>query len=268
MDEYHSANVDHYIKTFSPPSQPQTIPTLYCQLLRSAFSYSVLRKYLKSHNGGQTPQIKDFPKILNGVFNTNTFTANHFNNLDLLEKEVILVANKRGYPQGDAKKILDYYDSLPKKGGRCEAENKIIAILLSTKRALLERTGGSDAGLVQFYSTIDKAIQSGPEAMLEFAHNLTKKPKIYWMADKLACDFLKNLGFTRYVKIDIHLSRIIKMLTNETEAKKCEQIMNDVPKSLHDKLLFAVAIDIADFIGLEPFRLDKILYLKGTTERH
>jgi hypothetical protein len=68
----------------------------------------------------------------------------------------------------------------------------------------------------------------------------------------LVCDFFKEIGFTRYVKVDHHFSKQFPKLIISRESCK-----------LNPKRSFILSQEIADTVYLTPFHLDSILYLWG-----
>ena len=68
----------------------------------------------------------------------------------------------------------------------------------------------------------------------------------------LMCDFFKEIGFVRYVKVDHHFSKQFPKLVKQKE--DC---------GLSPKRSFILSQEIADAVGMTPFHLDSILYLWG-----
>lgn len=66
----------------------------------------------------------------------------------------------------------------------------------------------------------------------------------------LACDFLKEIGYTNLVKPDIHMIEITKALTGKTEDGDCD-----------DAVCFDILVKTAKKEGVQPYKLDKVLWL-------
>jgi putative uncharacterized protein VP1796 len=64
----------------------------------------------------------------------------------------------------------------------------------------------------------------------------------------LACDFLKEIGYTNLVKPDIHMIEITKALTGK-------------PKDCDDAVCFDILVKTAKKEGVQPYKLDKVLWL-------
>jgi hypothetical protein len=80
-----------------------------------------------------------------------------------------------------------------------------------------------------------------------FAENKKEKIEIVGMKNTMVCDFFKNLGLLYYVKLDAHLKGIIDDISfNEKLNKKAKFILSWL---------------ISKEIGLEPFYIDKIIFI-------
>ena len=74
--------------------------------------------------------------------------------------------------------------------------------------------------------------------------------KIFGMGFPLACDFLKEIGYTDYPKPDVHIKDIIKVL-----------LKLDHKVKISDISAYEMIIDIATKSNVTPYKLDKILWL-------
>jgi hypothetical protein len=63
----------------------------------------------------------------------------------------------------------------------------------------------------------------------------------------LICDFFKNIGLSYYVKIDIHMKDIVGNLSLQNK--------------LNDKEMFILSWLISREVDIEPFYLDKIIFI-------
>jgi hypothetical protein len=73
----------------------------------------------------------------------------------------------------------------------------------------------------------------------------------------LICDFFKEMGFVRYVKVDHHFRKEFpELISGNTE---CNQ---------NPKENFMLSQQIADSDGITPYHLDAILYLWGRYGKH
>lgn len=127
----------------------------------------------------------------------------------------------------------------------------IMGILRTAPVRLMELT---DGGLEQFYQKIDFV------CLNDFSDDIVKKSEKLWskaleissgvknVGPNLSCDFLKESGFTDFVKMDIHMIRSMSEFCNLNNCK-----------SLSDFELFTISQWLAKEIQITPFRLDKIL---------
>ena len=74
--------------------------------------------------------------------------------------------------------------------------------------------------------------------------------KISGIGFPLACDFLKEIGYTDYPKPDVHIKDIIHVLLKLNSEEPISNI-----------LAFETIIDIASKCKITPYKLDKILWL-------
>jgi len=209
------------------PSRPADAITLTKQFCTSAFSYAPLRRYLASF-------IKNIPM-----------------------RDTIHIALSRAFDDGAFLKDSNWYpESLFKLASRIQAKEnydlsrkqfkpRIISVLISGSKQLSEEIKN---GLDAFYQKIENV--TSPSEMWNLAKNFSVP--IDNLGPTLVCDFFKEIGFTRYVKVDHHFRREFPELISHL--KKCDQ---------NPKESFILSQKIADSIGMTPYHLDSILYLWG-----
>ena len=103
-------------------------------------------------------------------------------------------------------------------------------------------------GLKAFYRRI--ADVTDPLEMWRLVNDFSST--IDQVGPALICDFFKEIGFTRYVKVDHHFKAQFPRLVSPEESCR-----NSPKKS------FILSQEIADAIGITPFHLDAIMYLWG-----
>ena len=108
-----------------------------------------------------------------------------------------------------------------------------------------------DRGLNSFYESIEQVSASTPEAMWSFVEEFAKP--IYNVGPALICDFVKEIGFLRFVKVDHHFLQQFPGLLGETQ--DCSR--------LSEKKHFILSQHLADALGIQPYYLDRILYEWG-----
>ncbi|MDP3014278.1 MAG: hypothetical protein Q8M92_08565 [Candidatus Subteraquimicrobiales bacterium] len=99
-----------------------------------------------------------------------------------------------------------------------------------------------------FWIKFDKTSRQHPGKAFDCAKEFSVG--IIEMGTPLICNFFKELGLLYYVKTDVHLGNFLKQL-----ASSC--------KRLGEKEQFILTWLLARETGLEPFFLDKILYVGG-----
>jgi len=67
----------------------------------------------------------------------------------------------------------------------------------------------------------------------------------------LACDFVKELGYSNYGKPDVHIKRILEGL-------------GLIPESASDREAFAALTSFSDAAGLSAYHVDKLMWLVGS----
>jgi hypothetical protein len=101
---------------------------------------------------------------------------------------------------------------------------------------------------INFYTKADELSMKHPGRAFDYAENFSKEIKK--MGTGLVCNFFKELGLLQYVKVDVHVKDFLENLN--TDCKK-----------LSPKRNFILSWLLAKEAGMEPFFLDKILYVGG-----
>jgi len=219
--------IQSLLERWESPSRPTDVETLMKQFCVSAFSYAPLRKYLASFIGN-IPMRDTIALSLSRAFNDNEF----LNDSSWSPMALHNVARKI--------QLREKYDL-----SRKQFNPRIISVLLTGTKVLdKELSRGLDA----FYKKISNA--NTPTAMWEYATQISAS--INNVGVTLICDFLKEIGFTRYVKVDHHFKREFPKLISSS--KTCKQ---------SPKESFILSQELADLVGITPFHLDSILYLWG-----
>ena len=102
-------------------------------------------------------------------------------------------------------------------------------------------------GLEVFYARIEEEVRKGPEKTWAFMQGFTED--IWGLGPVLMSDFLKNVGFSKFVKIDIHLKREFPELVavGKTDSRS----------------MFIHAWRLCDQLNMTPFVFDHLLYQWG-----
>lgn len=105
-------------------------------------------------------------------------------------------------------------------------------------------------GMNTFYRQVDRAVAAGPEACWRFMEQFTAP--IPGVGPGLMSDFLKNIGYPEFVKIDQRLK------------KEFPQIVAGLPPD--PKSMFIFAVTLCRELGMTPFLFDHILYQWGNVK--
>jgi hypothetical protein len=103
------------------------------------------------------------------------------------------------------------------------------------------------SGLDMFYSKVSEALICGPEYTWSFMENFSSN--IIGVGPVLLADFLKNIGFVEFVKIDQRLKKEFPKLIKGSQP---------TPKSM-----FIYAWRLCEQLKMNPFVFDHILYQWG-----
>jgi len=104
-----------------------------------------------------------------------------------------------------------------------------------------------EAGINQFYDRITREIRNGPESVWEFLKRFTKN--LRGVGPSLMSDFLKNIGFGEFVKIDQRLKKELPNLIKDLK--------------LTPKEMFIFSWYLCERLQMTPFIFDQILYQWG-----
>ncbi len=221
MDDLDRNCIISFFEKGNHPDRPDNIHHLMKKFFTSCFSYAPLRKYLTSI-ASSIPDPYMLPSCLAQVFSENDFLINQNWSPDLLHELAGKIQREKKY-------------NLESK----QFKPRMISVLLSGTQKMAKRL---ENGLNSFYVELD-TINSKPGAeiwgyVLEFSKN------IYNVGPNLICDFIKGIGFERFVKVDHHFKREFPKLIG----------FNDC-YSLSDKEHFVLSQQLADLIQMSPFHL-------------
>jgi hypothetical protein len=227
MDQVERSRIQSILEHWEIPVRPNDIPSLLKQFCVSAFSYAPLRKYLKTQIG-VLPMRDTVALALSKAFINDEF-----------------LIDSNWFPESLYNLALRTQNICQFDLSRRQFRPRIIAVLLSGSIKLEQELNG---GLDEFYARISKV--SKPAEMWKLVNDFSSAIDLAGPA--LICDFFKEIGFSRYVKVDHHFRKEFPQLLNEM--KFCGQ---------NPKQSFILSQEIADSVGVAPFHLDAIMYLWG-----
>ncbi|MDO8927748.1 MAG: hypothetical protein Q7W54_02045, partial [Bacteroidota bacterium] len=124
---------------------------------------------------------------------------------------------------------------------------RMISIIIEGSRVMSRKL---EHGLYNFYAELDNVSKMSGEEMWTYVESFGKD--IYNVGPNLICDFIKNIGFERFVKVDHHFKAEFPTLIGYDSCKK-----------MSNKKHFILSQKLADLVQMSPFHLDKLLYLWG-----
>jgi len=229
IDNVDRGNIIEHFEKGNPPARPREIQYLTKIFYASAFSYAPLRRYLQSLIG-IVPSYEYVAEAIAIAFEEPAFT-DHSN---WTPQTILRLA--------EAIQSSEQYDLTSR-----QFKPRMISVFLTGSVKLNTELNN---GLDGFYGKTEAIFKNGPEAMWKFVKAFSKP--ISNVGAALMCDFLKNIGFTRFVKIDHHMKKEFPRLLNIESCRKMSELES-----------FKLSQIVADKIGLTPFHLDHLLYQWG-----
>lgn len=229
MDPLDQDEILKYLAGGLAPKRPEDLASLMKSFLKSCYTYSVVRNYCRRVLGA-IPMPDTMGILMDRVFPDNA----------LLEDNTWL-------PQNLKKTALRIQRREKLKLTSNQPRPRMLRAMLDGSDEMAKRL---DGGLEPFYESIERVSASSAEAMWSFVEGFSKP--IYNVGPNLICDFLKEIGFLRFVKVDHHFMRQFPKLMGEADCRR-----------LSPKETFLLSQEVADAIGIEPYYLDRILYEWG-----
>lgn len=128
----------------------------------------------------------------------------------------------------------------------------MISVLLSGTQEMEKRL---ENGIDKFYQELDKINNSTTEEIWKYVSEFPKK--IHNVGSALICDFLKDIGCDRFVKVDHHFKKEFPYLLGLDDCKK-----------LNSKEHFILSQELSNMIKMSPFHLDHLLYQWGRYKKY
>ncbi len=216
------------------PARPKTISDLMQTFFICCFTYAPLRKYLTSVTGSiPTPDM--LPHCLSIIYEESSF-----------------INKENWYPE----KLYEIAGKIQKTQNYDLKSNKfkprMIAVLLTGSKEMSDRLNN---GIEDFYSELSEISSQSAETMWDFVKNFPIN--IYNVGTALICNFFKDIGFVRFIKVDHHFKREFPNLIGFDDCKK-----------LSMKEHFIISQKIADSLQITPFHLDHLLYQWGRYKKY
>jgi hypothetical protein len=222
-------NILRYLRDKQLPSHPKTIEEVMKNFASSACSYHVIRERLKLHIGA-IATASSIAEALAAEFSDTRFLDDFFWNPASMKILALDAASKHGLTN-------------TMLGGKT-LHPRILGVLHDGANQI---GIASNNGLDAFYEAITQHVTSAESAwkMLEkFAADIRE------VGAPLAADFMKNIGFHRFVKPDVHfLRQLARLFSPET--------------SFSQRDSFILGWLLASMLKMPAFELDHTLYQWG-----
>ena len=123
----------------------------------------------------------------------------------------------------------------------------MISVILDGTKEMGQRL---EFGIERFYHELEEINKSTGEEMWKYVAEFARQ--IYNVGTALICDFLKDIGCDRFVKVDHHFKKEFRSLLGLNDCKK-----------LSSKEHFIWSQEISNLLEMSPFHLDHLLYQWG-----
>jgi hypothetical protein len=216
------------LERWQTPDRPATIPELMKQFCVSAFSYAPLRNNFLKPLIGSIPMRDTIARALSLGFDNKEFLSD---------------ASWFPEPLGEVARRIQASNKFNLSSRQFKP--RIIAVLLTGS---IRMTKELSEGLDPFYRRIGEV--TDPPDIWRLVNDFSST--IDQVGPALICDFFKEIGFTRYVKVDHHF-----------RAQFPQLVLSKASCRNNPRRSFILSLEIADAIGITPFHLDSIMYLWG-----
>lgn len=230
MDEIDRCEIIQYLDHLQLPIRPETAPELMKMFVKSCFSYSILRKFCVA-SLGEIPTLNTIDECLARIFNLDSFRL----------VDTWFPGNLKNVAEAIQKKHQFDLDSN-------EPRPRMVRVMIDGSTEMAKRL---KTGLPAFYQPLDKVTKQDPELMWEYVLEFSKN--IYNVGPALICDFLKEIGYSQFVKVDHHFKKQFPALIHN--GSSC--------RKLSPRKQFIQSLSLAKKLEMTPFHLDKILYIWG-----
>lgn len=231
IDPLDRSEIVKYLAEGGRPERPEDVPSIMKAFLKSCYTYAVLRSF-STKILGEIPTPDTMPILLTRVFSEPAFKHDD-TWLPPNLKDTALRIQER-----------EHYDHTSR-----EPRPRMIRVMLDGSEEMTKRLS---QGLDNFFAALEQVSVSPPEEMWSFVKSFSRP--IYHVGPALICDFIKEIGFLKFVKVDHHfLLQFSSLVPSLREG--CSRLSN--------KEHFVLSQQLADAVGMEPYYLDRILYEWG-----
>jgi len=179
MDPLDRREIVGYLDMGVAPEPPRTVPDLMKSFLKSCYTHSVLRNFLTSLLG-EIPTPPAMGKLLCTVFSEPAFLDDNNWYPDALRAVATRI---------QARERCDLASPVPR--------NRMTRVILD---GTVEMSKRLERGIDSFYQAVESVSAASPEVMWKYVRDFSKP--IGFVGPALLCDFLKEIGFLQFVKVD------------------------------------------------------------------
>ena len=234
MDKLDRECIISFFQRWELPERPKDIPGLMKTFFTCCFTYAPLRKYLSSICGSiPTPTM--LPKCLSVIYSEEDFLADQ---------------NWTSEKLHDIAKRIQQKEKYDLKSNKFKP--RMVSVILDGTKEMERRLEG---GIAKFYLELDSINDSTGKEIWEYVSEFPKY--IHNVGTALICDFLKDIGCDRFVKVDHHFKKEFPSLLGLSDCKK-----------LNAKEHFILSQEIATMLEMSPFHLDHLLYQWGRYKKY
>jgi hypothetical protein len=234
MDKLDRECIIEFFEYWRIPKRPKDIPALMKIFFTCCFTYAPLRKYLSSISGS-IPTSNMLPNCLSEIYFEEGFLKDQNWTPSKLHDIATKIQEKERY---DLKSN--------------QFKPRMISVILEGTSEMGKRL---EYGIEEFYRELDGINESSGEGIWEYVTEF--QTRIYNVGTALICDFLKDIGCDRFVKVDHHFKKEFRSLLSFSDCKK-----------LNPKEHFILSQEIASILKISPFHLDHLLYQWGRYKKY
>lgn len=235
----HMDNLDReciilFFEHWEIPKRPKDIPDLMKTFFTCCFTYAPLRKYLSSISGSiPTPSM--LPNCLSIIYSEDEFMKDQ----NWLPSKLHNIAEK-----------IQHKEKFDLKSNKFKP--RIISVILDGTTEMKKRL---EFGIEKFYQELEEINKSPGGEIWKYVLEFPRQ--IHNVGTALICDFLKDIGCDRFVKVDHHFKKEFPSLLGLSNCKK-----------LRSRDHFILSQEIAQLLEMTPFHLDHLLYQWGRYKKY
>jgi hypothetical protein len=234
MDKLDRKCIISFFEHWEIPKRPKDIPDLMKTFFTCCFTYAPLRKYLTSISGSiPTPSM--LPNCLAVIYSEENFLKDH---------------NWTPCKLHDIAAKIQQKEKFDLKSNKFKP--RMISVILDGTQEMEKRL---EYGIEKFYQELDGINKSIGEEIWKYVSEFPKQ--IHNVGTALICDFLKDIGCDRFVKVDHHFKKEFPSLLGLNDCKK-----------LSSKEHFILSQEISNMLEMSPFHLDHLLYQWGRYKKY